>query len=107
MTQALERMLDDVQGLQILDVYAVGLSQMYSGPIGPGPMGAQPFLVGYDMPGTGTQLHLHGQNLNTITHGHIVPYGHSPGQRPLVELNGFDASMASLRAENLGFKKFP
>jgi len=66
----------------------------------------KPFQFGYDLPGTKTQLHLHGDDEDTITHGHIVPYGHKPNEKPFVELNSFQASLASLDAENIGFKKF-
>jgi hypothetical protein len=66
----------------------------------------QDFHTGYDMPNLKIQLHLHGPDKNTITHGHIVSYGHKPNEKPLVELNGFKASLASLGAEKIGLKKF-
>ena len=110
MTQVLEQMLSSVgtevreETPQTIDIYMSGLSQMYTGPVHPpGLMGAQPFQTGYNFPGTGTQLHLHGPDNNTITYGTIM----DQNRNVLSELNGYESSMAALRAENLGFKKFP
>ncbi|MBN1544534.1 hypothetical protein JW898_03675 [Candidatus Woesearchaeota archaeon] len=63
----------------------------------------QPFQTGYDLPATGRQLHLHGPDRNTITYGKIVDYS----RNVLKELNGYDSSIASHNAEQIGLRKFP
>lgn len=55
----------------------------------------------YDLPESGVQLHLHGPDPDTITHGRLYDYE----RRPLKDLNGYEASMASLRADTLGLIK--
>jgi len=65
---------------------------------------AKQFQFGYDLPGTGTQLRLHGSDENTITHGHIRDYERK--EKPLANFNGFEAIIAIDMAEKLGFKKF-
>ncbi|MBI5398203.1 hypothetical protein HZB03_01945 [Candidatus Woesearchaeota archaeon] len=63
---------------------------------------AQPFQMAYDLPETGTQLHLHGPDRTTITEGRIYSYDRKVLQD---KIGGYDASMAALGAEQLGFKK--
>ncbi|MDP2906634.1 MAG: hypothetical protein Q8O03_01725 [Nanoarchaeota archaeon] len=63
---------------------------------------SQPFLEGYDLPGTGLQLHLHGPDLNTVTYGKIIDYD----RNIIKEFNGYEASMASYNADTMGFKPF-
>lgn len=62
-----------------------------------------PFQGGYDLPESGCQIHLHGPNPDTITEGHLKLTGtDSYGPR----LNGCDASMAALGAQQIGLKPF-
>ncbi len=67
-----------------------------------GLMDPQPFQMGYDMPESGFQLHLHGPNSNTITYGTILDYN----RNVIKEFNGYEASMASYNADTMGFKPF-
>jgi len=64
---------------------------------------SQPFLGGYDLPGTGLQLHLHGPSWDTITYGSIEDYSGNVLKR----LNGYETSMATYDADIMGFKRFP
>ena len=54
-----------------------------------------------DLPNIGTQLHLHGSDLDNVTYGRIYPYN----RETFKELNGYETSMADLYADLLGFKK--
>ena len=112
MTQALEQMLDNTfvpniaqdRMYQTIDTYTSGTTALYTPPPKPfGLMNPQPFQMGYDLPGRNTQLHLHGPNPNTITHGHILDHN----RNVLGNLNGYEASMASLNLDLNGYKKFP
>jgi len=73
------------------------------GNAGFGLLNADPFQYGYDMPGSGRQLHLHGPDRTTLTYGTIEDYS----GKVLKELNGYESSMANLNAGLLGLKKFP
>ena len=106
----LEQMLSSVSNIaqdgmyQTIDTYTSKTIGLYS--FDPKPYGLQneePFQMGYDLPGGNTQLHLHGPNPNTIAHGHIIDHK----RNVLCNLNGYEASMASLNLELNGYKKFP
>ena len=64
----------------------------------------KPFQLGYDLQGTGTQLHLHGDDENTITEGRILDYSRKVLKK---EISGYDASILAGIADSLGFKKIP
>lgn len=62
----------------------------------------EPFVQGYLSPTGSMRLHLHGNGLNEITAGNL--WNHDRSEKR--SLDGYEASMASLRAENLGWKKY-
>ena len=124
--QVLEQMLSSVPDMaesyseSSIDVYTAGVVQMdcsrcgYSGCMhdmmgadmmrrdsGFGLQDSQPFQRGYDLPGTGTQLHLHGPDPTTITHGSLLDHT----RNKLADLNGYESSIADLNANLLGFRK--
>lgn len=69
-----------------------------------GLLDSQPFQFGFDLPCSGLQLHLHGPDLTTITHGQIVDrFNH---KNVLHNLNGFDAAMAVHHAQMMGWDPF-
>jgi len=68
-----------------------------------GLLNGEPFKVGYDLPESKLQLHLHGPDENTISHGYFKDYKQNKIEGS--DINGFQASMAVLKAEQLGFKK--
>lgn len=75
-----------------------GMYVMYSFGI----MDSQLFQGGYDLPGCGLQLHLHGPDRTTITQATIMDYD----RNVIRELNGYEASMAAYNADSMGFKRF-
>lgn len=61
------------------------------------------FLGGYTLP-SGNQLHLHGKNLNEISHGHFEDRHNN--EIPNTGLTAYEAAMAEMNARNAGFKPF-
>ena len=58
----------------------------------------------YDIPSMGAQVHIHrSADGNTVYGGSVKPYGHQKGDS-VMPLNGYEASMAELRASQLGIK---
>jgi hypothetical protein len=55
----------------------------------------------YDMPATGTQLHLHGPDQTTITYGCLYDYN----RQVVAEFDGLRSAMAALQAESMGLRK--
>ena len=107
-SEALEKKLFGVDGCDIgdeygtIDIYAKGTTALYTPPPKPfGLMDPQPFQMGYDLPETGSQLHLHGPDKTRITYGTIEDYNGNV----LRELNGYESSMAALNADILKLRK--
>lgn len=67
-----------------------------------GLLNPQSFQMGYELPGENSQLHLHGPDKTSISHGHLLDYN----RNLLGELNGYEAAMAALNLDLSGAKKF-
>lgn len=58
----------------------------------------------YDIPSMRAQVHIHtSRDGNTVYGGSVKPYGWKD-KDPVLPLNGYEASMAELRANLLGIK---
>ena len=72
-----------------------------SHPIRP-PQGGAPFVGGVAM--GGVDLHLHGPDRTTLTGGYLKAHDGSTASPRF--LNGYEAAMADLYAQNLGLKRY-
>lgn len=87
-----------------IDVYIPLVTELYTGPMKKSTRVTPDFPVQtiIDLPELNVQLHIHGPDENTYTHGHLVGYNQEKIGR---SLNGMECAFAEFDALNIKLKK--